>query len=264
VRHKAILCSPHPDDEAQVGGLALRLRLEAGVPVLNCAITLGSNPDERKRRLEELESSCGVLGFHLLVPNHPYGLEDVRADIRKSREREWNRNAESLAQVFDSEEPDLIFLPHADDYHPTHIGTHYLALDALRIHLGRSQRTEILVIETEFWHAMRQPNLMAGLSSPALARLMMATAEHRGEVARNRYHLTLPARLMDNVRRGSEILGSFGKEARPFLFAELYRVSVMKTLGREAAVLPEQVIGPDQAVGLEGPKLLVKPPRLLR
>ena len=261
-RHNAILCSPHPDDEALVGGLALRLRLEAGVDVLNCAITLGSNRDARKRRLAEVESSCGILGFHLLVPNHPNGLEDIRPEVRRSREREWHKNAESLAQVFDSEEPDLVFLPHADDYHPTHIGTHYLALDALRIHLERSQRTEILVVETEFWHAMREPNLMVGLSSALVATLLMATAEHGGEVTRNPYHLTLPARLMDNVRRGSEVLGSLGEDASPFLFAELYRISVMKPQGCDAAGVPKRVIFPNQALGLEGPRLRVGPPRL--
>jgi hypothetical protein len=33
---------------------------------------------------------------------------------------------------------------------------------------------------------------------------------------------------MDNVRRGSEVLGDFGEVASPFLFAELYRVSMMQ------------------------------------
>jgi len=105
----------------------------------------------------------------------------------------------------------LGFPPAAGDYHPTHVGTHYFALDALRIHLDRSRREEILVVETEFWHPMREPNLMLGLSSQVLARLLAATAEHGGEVARNHYHLTLPARLTDNVRRGSEVMGDFGQ-----------------------------------------------------
>jgi LmbE family N-acetylglucosaminyl deacetylase len=235
-RRKAILCSPHPDDEALVGGLALRLRLEAGVEVLNCAITLGSSRDDRKRRLAEVESSCRILNFRLLVLNDANGFEDVKPDFRKSRKRAWQKNVESLAQVFDSEEPGLVFLPHADDYHATHIGTHYFALDALRVHLDRSHHSGILVVETEFWHAMTEPNLMVGLSPMTLAHLVMATAEHGGEVMRNPYHVTLPARLMDNVRRGSEILGRFGKEASPFLFAELYRLSTMSSGERNCCV----------------------------
>jgi hypothetical protein len=76
----------------------------------------------------------------------------------------------------------------------------------------------------------------------------MATAEPWGEVMRNAYHVTLPARLTDNVRRGSEILGSFGKESSPFLFAELYRVSAMKARGQETAVLAPQVIPPNEVL----------------
>lgn len=260
LHHRVVLCSPHPDDEALVGGLPLRLLREAGAAVLNCAITLGSNPAKRKRRLLELESSCNVLGFSMVVPNHPHGLDGIAPDSRTRHDRDWRNNVDSLAQIFDSQLPDLVFLPHADDYHPTHIGTHYLVLDAVRIHLQRTKRAELLLVETEFWHPMREPNLLLGLSPQVLARLLMATAEHRGEVERNPYHLTLPARLMDNVRRGSEVLGNFGRKANPFLFGELYRLSVMKAREEEITILPRQVIAPEEAVVLEGQRLFSKLP----
>ncbi len=62
---KVVLCSPHPDDEALVSALALRLRIEDDAEIVNCAVTLGSNASERPRRLSEVEASCRALGFRL-------------------------------------------------------------------------------------------------------------------------------------------------------------------------------------------------------
>ena len=45
-----------------------------------------------------------------------------------------------------------------------------------------------------------------------------------GEVQRNPYHLTLPAWMMDNVRRGGEWVGGQGQAAPEFLYGTLYRV----------------------------------------
>src|SRR5713226_7061510 len=53
-RAKIVMCSPHPDDEALVAALPLRLRIETGAEIVNCAITLGSNTHERPRRLAEV------------------------------------------------------------------------------------------------------------------------------------------------------------------------------------------------------------------
>ena len=71
---KVVVCSPHPDDEALVGALPLRLGRECGAKVTNCAITLGSNPSQRARRLRELKAACPALGFDLAVPALPGAL----------------------------------------------------------------------------------------------------------------------------------------------------------------------------------------------
>jgi hypothetical protein len=43
-------------------------------------------------------------------------------------------------------------------------------------------------------------------------------------VARNPYHLSLPAWMADNVRRGSELVGGQGAASPDFHFATLYRL----------------------------------------
>ena len=54
---------------------------------------------------------------------------------------------------------------------------------------------------------MESPNLMVEISASELGDLITALTFHVGEVKRNPYHLSLPAWMMDNVRRGGEWSG---------------------------------------------------------
>jgi N-acetylglucosamine malate deacetylase 1 len=220
---QVLLCSPHPDDEALVGALPLRLRIEAGVDVVNCAVTLGSKKSARPRRLAELQRSCEVLGFRLRVPDYPNGLNSVNRSTAETDPATWAENVRLIKELIEAEQPNIIFLPHEKDFHPTHVGTHYLILDALRCITAR-ETGPVMLIETEYWHQVENPNLMVGVAVKDEATLVMAIAEHGGEVARNPYHARHPARLIDNVRRGSEVVGAPGDAACDFTFAEIYRV----------------------------------------
>jgi len=245
---KVVVCAPHPDDEALIGALPMRLRLETGARVTNCAITLGSNRSQRPRRLRELESACRVLGFGLVVPQHPSGFDEVTPAARRDKPKEWASKVEHLREIFDREKPDVVFAPHAEDFNTAHIGTHYLVVEGLGAHLEGSGRGPIPLVETEFWHQLAKPNLMVGVTPDVEAVLLMATAEHGGEVTRNPYHLLHPCRMMDNVRRGSEVVGGQGAEGQAFAFAELYRVTFMK--GRE--VIPPRpggrIVRPEEPI----------------
>ena len=237
---RVLFCAPHPDDECLSAALALRLRLEAGARVTNIAITLGSDPAQRPRRRRELESAHQVLGFDLLIPTEPGaasadGFEDVHLAARESDPRRWARRVGALAEIFDSTDPEAVFAPHEDDFNSTHIGTYHLVRDALDAYLARHPESDVLFIETEFWHQLSDPNLMVGLAPDLAAIQVVAAAEHGGEMTRMPYHLLHPCRLMDNVRRGSEVVGGQGAAVQPFVLAELYRVSFRR--GRE-------VIGP--------------------
>ena len=71
---------------------------------------------------------------------------------------------------------------------------------------------------------MDAPNLMVESSAADVGDLVAALSLHVGEVARNAYHLRLPAWMMDNVRRGAELVGGQGGAAPRFTFATLYRL----------------------------------------
>jgi N-acetylglucosamine malate deacetylase 1 len=217
---KLLLCSPHPDDECIVGGLALRMRRELGARVVNVAVTQGSNRARQAARLEELRTACGFLGFDLLA-TAPGGLEKISPTGRAADPDNWQRAVALIADLLRRERPDAVLFPHAADWNGTHIGTHHLLVEAMKA-LGPSFRT--MVIETEYWAAMADPNLMVELGEEEAADLVAALSFHAGEVQRNPYHLTLPAWLQDNVRRGGELVGGQGGAAPDYLFATLYRL----------------------------------------
>jgi hypothetical protein len=57
---------------------------------------------------------------------------------------------------------------------------------------------------------------------------MKALVMHTGEIARNPYHLRLPAWMMDNVRRGGEIISNVGGEVPQMPFGVIYQLQLFK------------------------------------
>jgi LmbE family N-acetylglucosaminyl deacetylase len=228
---KVLLFSPHPDDECIIGGLALRLLREAKMRVINVAVTLGNKKSRRAGRLRELKGACGRLGFGLILTRKD-GLEKITLEGRRRDKANWTKAVNEILQILLREKPKVVFVPHENDVHPTHIGTHFMVLDALK-RLPKSFRC--YVVETEYWGAMDTPNLMVELSEKDLTDLVTALSFHAGEVRRNAFHLRLPAWMQDNVRRGAEIVGKRGGKAPDFVFATLYRVRLWKNSGLRKA-----------------------------
>jgi len=221
---KVLIFSPHPDDECIIGGLALRLQRETGLRVINVAVTQGSNKERQEGRLRELKNACSWLGFEL-EQTAPRGLEMINPKTRANQPQHWNAAVQTIAACLTKHQPRVIFFPHEFDWNSTHIGTHFLVMDALKS-LPRDFQT--MLVETEFWGQMPAPNLMVESSESDLADLLAALSFHVEEVRRNPYHLRLPAWLMDNVRRGAELVGGQGGAAPEFTFATLYRVRQWK------------------------------------
>ena len=215
-----LIFSPHPDDECITGGLALRLLREARWNVVNVAVTLGSNRARQSVRRHELRNACAALGFQLIVPGQR-GLEHINTESRAINPERWRAAVKAVAGILAEQKPRVIFVPHENDVHPTHVGAHWLVLDALKM-LPRS--FACFVVETEFWGQMDHPNLLAEISAADLADLIAALSFHAGEVKRNAYHARLPAWMLDNVRRGAELVGGRGAKAPNFTFATIYRL----------------------------------------
>ena len=225
-----LIFSPHPDDECLIGGLALRLRREKAWNVVNVAVTQGSNRARQAERFTELQAACAYMGFGL-VQTAPNGLERVTPKCREEDPAFWKQSVNSIAAILESYRPTAVFVPHVADWNGTHIGTHHLVLDALA-QLPQTFQTQL--IETEYWGQMTRPNLMVEVSEANVADQVTGVSFHAGEVRRNPFHLLLPAWMLDNVRRGSELVGGQGGAAPDFGFATLYRAS----LWRDGTVRP--------------------------
>ena len=216
----ALIFSPHPDDECIIGGLPLRLQREAGLRIVNVAVTQGSLKERQGPRWDELRAACTFLGWEL-VGTRPGGLERITREARERDPAHWRRSVDVIADILERLQPAVVFAPHDADWNGTHIGTHHLVMDALA---RQPAAFACAVVETEFWGAMASPNLLVESDARDVADLMAALSFHAGEVQRNPYHLRLPAWLIDNVRRGGEVVGGQGGAAPDFTFATLYRL----------------------------------------
>ena len=221
---KIMLFSPHPDDECVVGALPLRMLQELHANVINVAVTLGSNAARKEGRLNELTKACDTLGFKLVVPNDR-ALDGVNLSSRETDRTFWDKNVEAITDILANELPNAAFFPHDNDYNSTHIGTHHLVMDAIKKVQINTPSWQPVIFETEFWHMMEKPNLMVAVSEEDEAKLIFALSAHTGEVERNPYHVNHPARMLDNVTRGAEVVGGQGGEAPDCSFAMIYRCS---------------------------------------
>ena len=202
---RVLLFSPHPDDECIFGLLPLRLMREAGKQIINIPVTFGSLQTRQAGRAQELENACAYLGW----------------DIYKGSDNYQPLEVADVVRVLHRFQPEIIFMPHAKDWNSRHISTHFLVMEALH---QMGSKFSCTVVETEFWGAMDDPNLMVEADPHTLADLVAATSLHTEEVARNPYHLLLPAWMQDNVRRGGELVCGQGATVPDFSFATLYRL----------------------------------------
>jgi LmbE family N-acetylglucosaminyl deacetylase len=233
----ALIFSPHPDDEVIIGGWALRLLRDRHWRVINIAVTHGSNQARQDARWAELSACCRCIGFELET-TAPHGLEGVNPRVRASEPDRWRDMVATIGRVLATHQPRAIFYPHEGDMNSTHIGTHHLITDALA---AAPAAFRCAAIETEFWAQMPRPNVLVESSAADVGALVGALTHHVGEVQRNPYHLTLPAWMMDNVRRGGEWVGGQGQAAPDFLFGTLYRLRAW-TNGRFEDVTPSHGI----------------------
>lgn len=184
---RVLLLPPHPDDETLTGLLPLRLRQEIPGTVIDVLpASYGSNPDRQAARRDELQAACDLLGFNLL-PLPKTGYAPIDAHV--------------LAPLLSGY--DLVVAPHHLDGHPRHRRTALMLRHALRLAALRNPPS---VAETDYWLPNLAPNLLVGASDAHIALLQSALRCHAGEIARNDYHLRLPAWFSDNVRRASEWL----------------------------------------------------------
>jgi hypothetical protein len=195
---KVFLVSPHPDDEAINGALALRLKLELGYEVFNVPFSLGSNEARKNQRLIELKNACSELGFEL---TNPLTTGNEKNELRK---------------LIEIHNPSIIITSHQLDGHKTHEKCGETVLQTLiEVNFQGS------VVFHEYWFPQKNPNLLLEIPDKNVITMIKALLHHEGEISRNPYHLRLPHTLIENSRRGSEIILGVEKESSDLLFSTI-------------------------------------------
>lgn len=207
---KILILPPHPDDECLMAGLPLRAHEEWGSEVSVLPFGFGSKPERRAERLSELTHAVAKLGFRLIPGSADSpGLPEL--------------SATGLAEILKREEPDALILPHPDDGHETHRRCARLGREVAAIYAAASGR-RLELFETGYWQDLPDPDVIVPLGSGQVIQMGEALLEHSGEISRNPYHLSLPAHLIDQARKGSERVGGSGSRPDPAtVFASLYR-----------------------------------------
>jgi LmbE family N-acetylglucosaminyl deacetylase len=172
-----------------------------------------------------LENACALLGWDLEVLGWtgviPGAVPTCRGPMPIRDLELLQEQTKALAIIIRRWKPHWIFYPHMLDAHPTHRGVSGLVTMALK-ELGDAAPP--WRVRTEYWQPNLKPNLLVECPPELLALQVAALCCHEGEVARNPYHLTLPAWMADNVRRGAELVTRPGAAAPTFKFGTLYRV----------------------------------------
>lgn len=224
----AMILSPHPDDESIISSLALRLMYENNVHVVNIAVTLGSKKERQEERKKELNDACELLEFENIFLHE-----------------NWKTKEKELKSLIQKYQPQLIIAPHVKDFHPTHIKTGEL----LKKILPSLKKNTFLVAWSEFWNPLTKPNFLIEVPQEILELQMRALEKHVGEVERNPYHLRLPAWMMDNVRRGSEVIGGKGGDAIDMAYGILYQLQLSKNGKLSSLKLQKKFLTSEENIG---------------
>lgn len=219
LNHNVLLVSPHPDDECINGGLALRLQREAACTIYNFPFTFGSNIVRQAERKRELESATQRLGFKNIFDR-------------------------TLTETMEELSPTIILCPHEKDGHATHIAAAKKTREALQ-----AVKFDGLLVTCEFWQADETPNLLVEISEEDCATLMYALLSHAGEIQRNPYHLRLPFWMMENTRRGSELILGTTAASSSILLSTLYSIARIER-GQQRSIEKKLFLPVDQNIGL--------------
>jgi LmbE family N-acetylglucosaminyl deacetylase len=201
--------APHPDDEA-IGAPATLLALAgAGWRVTNLACSLG-NEQARERRRGELEASCRLLGFDLVVapdavtagPGSGMAGEDELTGV--------------VMKTIAAMDPQIVVSPSPHDRHPGHEVVARAARNAIR-NLSSPARWWMYGI----WGDLPLPTLITKFDLPVLEKIVSALSAHAGEVARNDYRVLVENRARANAVTGPERVFGFGSASPGIELVEL-------------------------------------------
>lgn len=133
---KALVFSPHQDDETLGCGGTIALKRSLGVPVKVVYLTDGrhSRPSWiSSKEIIEIRKQEALAALHVLGvdSSEAYFLNQVDGSLEFLSGKQRQQTTNQLAQLINSFMPEEIYIPHRDDCHKDHEETYKLVLDAV-------------------------------------------------------------------------------------------------------------------------------------
>lgn len=161
---KAIVFSPHPDDDVFGMGATMYLMAEHGIDVFSVYVTHGvreGEPQRIKTRKQEAKAACRV------IKSTPIFL-DIEYSLNSNKK---------IKQVYKEIAPDIVFLVNKD-MHPTHSRIFELILNALK---GKQ------IILYEVWSPLIEPNIVVHFDEKIMEKKREAMKCHKSEIKRKNF-----------------------------------------------------------------------------
>jgi LmbE family N-acetylglucosaminyl deacetylase len=221
-RKSTLVVAPHGDDEALGAGALIAKCSSDGVPVH--VLVMATDPSRHygldrettlAERLEEIEASAQLLGFTFeVVFAGKNKLE--RLDTVPLRDL-----VDAIERTLDARQPDLVVVPHGDDYDQDHVACFRAAHAALRPmppQTGKHLVSKVLSYEMPKlgWAvAPFKPNFYIAADAGLIERKCAAIAAYRTQLRADPH-----IRSLTNIRRLAALRGAeIGAE-----FAEAFHV----------------------------------------
>ena len=181
--------SPHPDDASiSMGGFiaALSKRNRVHIVIITTgyrSVVNGAKPEDIiKIREKEAREESKILGTSLVF---------LRAEFydAKNEPEALRRDTEKLTAVLNRTKPDLLFVPHELDRHPTHQKSRAIALAALAKHLARKKRDISVYGYEGLWSLFSEGefNTVFAYDESLMKKKLKAISSQKSQLARTRF-----------------------------------------------------------------------------
>jgi LmbE family N-acetylglucosaminyl deacetylase len=208
------LCA-HPDDDTFSSGAAIREMSRLGNRVTCAYLTNsprgvpGNQADEQKSAIRKAEAreACGVVG------SRPVFL-DLRKEDLGSRQA-----LDAVTELLSKEKPDVAFLPHPGESHPTHRLASSLVLKALESYPVKQRWL------WESWSPLHTPNFIFFFGEDAMEVKRKAMRKHASQLSRiDELEATVAFNRWRGIM-GAEMMGGYAGSYRGPKYGEAFLVS---------------------------------------
>lgn len=220
--------SPHPDDAsismgALLAALAKKNRVHVVVVTAGYrSVVDGMRPEEVARiREKEAREESKVLGaIPVFLRAEFYDSKDEREALRRDTAR--------LAAVFGRTKPDLLFVPHERDQHPTHRTSREIALDALAKHQGQTKKDVAIYGYEGLWSLFSEGefNTVFAYDESLMKKKLKAILAQKSQLSRTRFDVAAKslARLRASIVPEQALVGYGARAPKLGKYFELFHV----------------------------------------